>query len=42
VTNYVYDAEGQRVAKMQNGVEQREYYYDMAGHLLTEADGSGN
>lgn len=35
-------AAGRRVARLQNGAVVKQYYYDAAGHMITEADASGN
>ncbi len=40
--NYLYDPEGRRVARLQNGSIVKQYYYDAAGHMITEADASAN
>jgi RHS repeat-associated protein len=39
--SYLYDAEGRRVARLQNGAVVKQYYYDAAGHMITEANASG-
>jgi RHS repeat-associated protein len=39
--SYLYDAEGRRVARYQNGSLLKQYYYDAAGHMITEANSSG-
>ena len=39
--SYLYDPEGRRVARVQNGAVVKQYYYDAAGHMITEADASG-
>ncbi|WP_190273715.1 RHS repeat-associated core domain-containing protein [Granulicella mallensis] len=41
-TRYVYDAEGQRVAKYSGNTLTNVYLYDQAGHVITELDGSFN
>ena len=40
--NYLYDPDGRRVARLHNGLIVKQYYYDAAGHMITEADASGN
>ncbi|AEU36103.1 RHS repeat-associated core domain protein [Granulicella mallensis MP5ACTX8] len=39
---YIYDAEGQRVAKYSGNTLTNVYLYDQAGHVVTELDGSFN
>lgn len=39
--SYLYDPEGRRVARLQNGAIWKQYYYDAAGHMITEANASG-
>ncbi len=39
--NYLYDLDGGRVARLQNGSIVKQYYYDAAGHMITEANASG-
>jgi RHS repeat-associated protein len=39
--SYLYDPDGRRVARLQNGAVVKQYYYDAAGHMITEADASG-
>ncbi len=39
--NYLYDPDGRRVARLQNGSIVKQYYYDAAGHMITEADANG-
>ena len=39
--SYLYDPDGRRVARMQGGAVVNQYYYDAAGHMITEADASG-
>ena len=40
--SYLYDAEGNRVAKQSSGALTNVYFYDLAGHVTEETDGSGN
>ena len=40
--SYLYDPEGRRVARLHRGQIVKENYYDAAGHMITETDGSGN
>jgi len=40
--SYLYDPDGQRVAKLQNGSISEQYYYDADGHMITDANSSGN
>jgi len=40
--SYLYDPDGRRVAKLQNGSISEQYYYDAGGHMITDADASGN
>ena len=40
--SYLYDPEGRRVAKLQNGSISEQYYYDAGGSMITEADPQGN
>ena len=40
-TSYVYDADGLRVAKQSFGATTNVYFYDVAGHMTVETDGSG-
>ena len=40
--SYLYDPDGRRVAKLHQGSIVKQYYYDAAGHMITEADASGN
>jgi RHS repeat-associated protein len=39
--SYLYDAEGRRMARVQSGAVVKQYYYDAAGHMITEANASG-
>jgi RHS repeat-associated protein len=39
--SYLYDPDGRRVARVQGGAVVKQYYYDAAGHMITEADASG-
>ena len=39
--SYLYDSDGRRVARLQNGAVVKQYYYDAAGRMITEADASG-
>jgi RHS repeat-associated protein len=39
---YLYDPDGRRVAKLQNGSIVKQYYYDAAGQMIEAADGSGS
>jgi RHS repeat-associated protein len=39
---YIYDADGQRVAKYSGNTLTNVYLYDQAGHVVTELDGSFN
>jgi|GEM_PF-1602440 hypothetical protein len=38
---YLYDPDGRRVAKLQNGAVVKQYYYGAAGHMIVEANTSG-
>ena len=40
-TSYIYDADGNRVAKQSFGTNTNIYFYDVAGHMTVETDGSG-
>jgi RHS repeat-associated protein len=40
--SYLYDPEGRRVARLQNGSIVKQYYYDASGHMIVEANASGN
>ena len=40
-TNYVYDADGNRVAKQSFGSTTNIYFYDVAGNMTVETDGQG-
>jgi len=40
--SYLYDPDGRRVARLHQGSIVKQYYYDAAGHMITEADASGN
>jgi RHS repeat-associated protein len=42
LTQYAYDALGQRIVKVGTSTGTTMYQYDGAGHLLEEADGLGN
>ena len=39
-TTYIYDAEGRRVAKANSGTVSNVYFYDVAGHVASEANGA--
>jgi RHS repeat-associated protein len=39
---YLYDPDGRRAAKLQNGSISEQYYYDAGGHMITDADANGN
>jgi RHS repeat-associated protein len=40
--SYLYDPDGRRVARLQNGSIVKQYYYDASGHMLVEANASGS
>jgi RHS repeat-associated protein len=42
LTQYTYDAHGQRVIKVGSSTGTTIYQYDRSGHLLEETDGQGN
>jgi RHS repeat-associated protein len=39
--SYLYDPDGRRVARFQSGSLLKQYFYDAAGHMITEANSSG-
>jgi RHS repeat-associated protein len=39
--NYLYDADGRRVAKLHAGQTVEQYYYDAGGQMITEANADG-
>jgi RHS repeat-associated protein len=39
--SYLYGPDGRRVARVQGGAVVKQYYYDAAGHMITEANASG-
>jgi RHS repeat-associated protein len=39
--SYLYDPDGKRVARVQNGAMVKQDYYDLAGREIAETDGSG-
>jgi YD repeat-containing protein len=39
--SYLYDPDGRRVARLQSGAVVKQYYYDAAGTMITEANASG-
>ncbi len=39
--SYLYDPDGKRVARVQNGAIVKQDYYDAAGHEIAETNGSG-
>jgi YD repeat-containing protein len=41
-TGYVYDGDGKRVEKSSNGSAYKLYWYDLAGRVLDETDGTGS
>ena len=40
-TDYLYDPDGRRVAKIQNGAIAKQFYYDAAGQEIAETNASG-
>jgi len=40
--SYLYDPDGRRVARLQNGAMVKQDYYDSAGIEIAETDGNGN
>jgi len=40
-TDYLYDPDGRRVAKIQNGAIAKQFYYDAAGQEIAETSASG-